>query len=112
VATGGWLEMSSRGVIELARELERLPLAGLLYTDIERDGTEVGPNVGATLALAEQVSLPVIASGGVGTLAHLEQLALASRASGGRITGAIVGRALHEGRFDLVTAQRHLQALS
>ncbi len=76
-----------------------LPLAGVLYTDVERDGTEVGPNLRETLRLAESSSLPVIASGGVGTLEHLRELSAT-----GLIAGAIVGRALHEGRFSLLEA--------
>jgi phosphoribosylformimino-5-aminoimidazole carboxamide ribotide isomerase len=72
----------------------------VLYTDIERDGTEVGPNVEATAALARNGGVPVIASGGVGKLEHLEALAAAET----EIVGAIVGRALHEKRFTLEQA--------
>jgi phosphoribosylformimino-5-aminoimidazole carboxamide ribotide isomerase len=102
VATQGWLELSERRAGELGRELAELPLAALLYTDISRDGTEVGPNVAATAAVAREAGLPVIASGGVGTLAHLAALA----AAGSGIVGAIVGRALHERRFSLEEALR------
>jgi phosphoribosylformimino-5-aminoimidazole carboxamide ribotide isomerase len=97
VATDGWEKTSARLAIELVGELGELPLAAVLYTDIERDGTEVGPNVDETSRLAESTSLSVIASGGVGTLAHLEALARAP----GKIAAAIVGRALHERRFSL-----------
>ncbi|MCC6903590.1 MAG: 1-(5-phosphoribosyl)-5-[(5-phosphoribosylamino)methylideneamino]imidazole-4-carboxamide isomerase [Polyangiaceae bacterium] len=103
VATEGWEQTSDRRVEDLVRELSGLPLGGLLYTDIERDGTEVGPNVEATARLAAQSEIPVIASGGVGTLAHLAALA---RAPGG-IAAAIVGRALHEQRFSLAEAVAH-----
>lgn len=100
VATDGWLEVSSTTAVELTQSFAELPLAAVLYTDIERDGTEVGPNVAETARLAERGGVPVLASGGVGTLDHLRALA----ATGAPISGAIVGRALHEGRFSLVEA--------
>jgi phosphoribosylformimino-5-aminoimidazole carboxamide ribotide isomerase len=100
VATAGWEKTSDRRVEELASSLDELPLGGLLYTDIERDGTEVGPNVEATSRLAASSPHPIIASGGVGTLDHLRRLAAAS----GGISAAVVGRALHEGRFGLEEA--------
>jgi phosphoribosylformimino-5-aminoimidazole carboxamide ribotide isomerase len=84
----------------LVKELARLPIAAVLYTDIERDGTEVGPNVAETARLAEETGVPVIASGGVGTLEHLRTL---SRAGAG-VVGAIVGRAIHEKRFSVSEA--------
>jgi len=102
VATAGWLDQSERLATELVRELAQHDLAAALYTDIDRDGTEVGPNIEATARLGRETGVPVIASGGVGTLGHLAALALASAGSG--IVGAIVGRALHEGRFSLDAA--------
>lgn len=102
VATGGWLEQSERLATDLVRELSKHRLAAALYTDIDRDGTEVGPNVDATARLARETGAAVIASGGVGTLGHLAALA----AAGAGIVGAIVGRALHEGRFSLDDAVR------
>lgn len=101
VATRGWLDVSEHRAVDLAREYRGEPLAALLYTDIERDGTEVGPNVAATRDLAEQSGFPVIASGGVGSLDHVRQLSLASRDCGGGIAGVVLGRALHEKRFSL-----------
>lgn len=98
VATDGWLQQSDVTASSLVRSFAHLPLAAVLYTDIDRDGTEVGPNVPATLRLAE-AGVPVIASGGVGTLDHLRALA-----ASGNVAGAIVGRALHEGRFTLGAA--------
>lgn len=106
VATEGWEETSDRRVEDLVAELSALPLGGLLYTDIARDGTEVGPNVEATARLAASSEIPVIASGGVGTLAHLAALAQAP----GGIAAAIVGRALHEQRFTLADAVAHARA--
>src|SRR5688572_29668417 len=99
VATRGWVEVSQHRASDLARSYREDGIAAVLYTDIERDGTEVGPNVGATAALARDSGLPVIASGGVGTLEHLRQLGAASREVGGAICGAVIGRSLHERRF-------------
>jgi phosphoribosylformimino-5-aminoimidazole carboxamide ribotide isomerase len=102
VATAGWLDQSERLATDLVRELSKHALAAALYTDIDRDGTEVGPNIEATARLGRETRVPVIASGGVGTLAHLTALAEA----GSAIVGAIVGRALHEARFSLDEAVR------
>lgn len=100
VATDGWTDQSEKRAIDVVREFAELGLAGVLYTDIDRDGTEVGPNVDATAMLAKDGGVPVIASGGVGKLEHLQALAKA----GPKIVGAIVGRALHERRFSLEDA--------
>ncbi len=100
VATDGWEATSELSAIDLVGELSSWPLGGVLYTDIERDGTEVGPNVAETAKLARATRLPVIASGGVGRLEHLDALKQAD----GPISAAIVGRALHEGRFSLEQA--------
>ncbi len=99
VATDGWLTVSTRRATDMVRELADLPLAAILYTDIARDGTRVGPNVEATARLAEEGGLPVLASGGVATLDDLRRL---SGYPG--IAGAIVGRALYEGVFTLQQA--------
>lgn len=104
VATQGWVDVSQHRAVDLALSYRRHRIAALLYTDIERDGTEVGPNVQATASLARDSGLPVIASGGVGTLEHLRQLAAASRAGNAGICGAVLGRALHERRFSLSEA--------
>jgi phosphoribosylformimino-5-aminoimidazole carboxamide ribotide isomerase len=100
VAIDGWNNVSDRRASEVVREFVDMPIAAVLYTDIERDGMEVGPNVVETARLADEGGLPVIASGGVGTLEHLAAL---SR-TGSKIVGAIVGRALHEHRFSLADA--------
>jgi phosphoribosylformimino-5-aminoimidazole carboxamide ribotide isomerase len=99
IATHGWQEQSERLALDLVRELSALPLAPVLYTDIDRDGMETGPNIAQTARLASEGGLPVIASGGVGTLDHLRALA-----GYPNIAGAIVGRALHEARFTLEEA--------
>jgi phosphoribosylformimino-5-aminoimidazole carboxamide ribotide isomerase len=104
VATQGWQDVTQHRAVDLARSFAGEPLAAVLYTDIERDGTEVGPNVKATAELALGCHVPVLASGGVGSLDHLRQLAEASAAAAGRIAGVVIGRALHERRFSLAEA--------
>ncbi len=99
VATNGWQQQSSRRASDVVRGLSDAPIAAVLYTDIDRDGMESGPNVAETAELARDTGVPVIASGGVGTLDHLRALAAESG-----IAAAIVGRALHQGRFTLEEA--------
>ena len=99
VATDGWTEVSRTSARDLVRAFDASPLAGVLYTDVARDGTQVGPNVEMTAELAKESRAPVIASGGVGSLAHLRALA----AHPG-ISAAIVGRALYEATFTLEEA--------
>jgi phosphoribosylformimino-5-aminoimidazole carboxamide ribotide isomerase len=100
LATEGWADVSNIQAISLARQFDSLPLAAMVYTDIARDGTLLGPNLDGIAALADAVQTPVIASGGVGGLEDLEHLAALP------ITGCIVGRALYEGRFTLRDAIR------
>jgi phosphoribosylformimino-5-aminoimidazole carboxamide ribotide isomerase len=101
VATEGWAEMSSLGAVELARKFEDAGAAAIIFTDIGRDGMLGGLNLNATVALAAEISTPVIASGGVGGLADLVALKhAASRDGAGKIEGVIVGRALYDGRVD------------
>jgi phosphoribosylformimino-5-aminoimidazole carboxamide ribotide isomerase len=100
VATDGWTRLSSLSAVDLARSLDPLPLAAILYTDIARDGTESGPNVEMTARLAAATRHEIIASGGVGTLDHLR--ALSARG----IRSAVVGRALYENRFTIEEASR------
>jgi phosphoribosylformimino-5-aminoimidazole carboxamide ribotide isomerase len=95
VAVSGWLETSETDALELARRFEDAGVAALIHTDIARDGTGDGPNLDASEAVARAVRVPVIASGGVGSLAHV-------RAACGRgLAGLIVGRALYTGAVDL-----------
>jgi len=103
VATSGWLTQTEQRAIDVVRRYAALPLAAVLYTDIERDGTETGPNVEETATLAADCGLPVIASGGVGRLDHLVALARRSLDATG-LVGAIIGRSLHEQRFTLEQA--------
>ncbi len=103
VATRGWLETSEVLAIDLAKQMESFGVAGIIYTDIHRDGTLSGPNLDALRELAREVEIPVIASGGVSSLQDLLNL-LALEAIG--VTGAIVGRAIYTGSIDLRTAIR------
>jgi phosphoribosylformimino-5-aminoimidazole carboxamide ribotide isomerase len=106
VASDGWLETTSVDAATLAGQFDDLPLASIIYTDIARDGTLEGPNLEATAALARRFKTPVIASGGVGSLADLERLA------GLPLCGCIVGRALYEGKFSLPEAIACVESVS
>ncbi len=97
VATKGWAEETDVLVTDLARSFEDAGVAAIIYTDINRDGAMQGPNVAATAALANAVSIPVIASGGVSSLDDL----VALRDCGADLNGAISGRALYDGAIDL-----------
>lgn len=99
VATDGWTEVSTISAADLVRALAGVPIGAVLYTDVARDGTGVGPNVEATSALAAASPFPVIASGGVGTLAHLTALAAIPN-----VESAVVGRALYDGSLTLEDA--------
>jgi phosphoribosylformimino-5-aminoimidazole carboxamide ribotide isomerase len=96
VAVEGWAETSEMAALDLARRFEDAGAAAIVYTDIDRDGALGGANVAATAALAAALTTPVIASGGVGSLADLRELK-AVEASG--IAGVICGRALYDGRI-------------
>ncbi len=99
VATDGWETTSTITAVALAKQFADVQLGAVLYTDVARDGTQVGPNVEATAKLARESGLPVLASGGVGTLAHLTALATHPE-----IAGVIVGRAIYEGAFTVEAA--------
>ena len=101
VATEGWAEVSDVSIVEMAKRFEDAGVASLLFTDIGRDGLLKGCNIEATVNLARQTRLPVIASGGVKGLDDIRMLAL--HADEG-IEGVITGRALFEGRLDLAAA--------
>ena len=97
VAVEGWAEASELGVIELAQRFEGAGVAAIIYTDIDRDGILAGINWDSTLALANAVSIPVIASGGLASMEDIRRLADPAMA---RLEGAISGRALYDGRID------------
>lgn len=105
VATRGWAEETGLQVTDLARAFEDAGIAAIVYTDIDRDGAMGGPNVAATAALARAVAVPVIASGGVSSLADLVALR-----DTGVIDGAISGRALYDGALDLGKALKALRS--
>jgi len=105
LATHGWESVTTASAAAFAQRVAHLPLSGIVYTDIGRDGMGTGLNIAATIELAELSGLPVIASGGVRDLAHLEALARAAAASTGTVLGVITGRALYEGTLDLKEAQ-------
>ncbi|TJZ83988.1 1-(5-phosphoribosyl)-5-[(5-phosphoribosylamino)methylideneamino]imidazole-4-carboxamide isomerase [Paracoccus hibiscisoli] len=99
VATRGWATETDIDATDLARRFQDAGVAAIIYTDIDRDGAMGGPNIAATEALARAVTIPVIASGGVSSLADLTALAQT-----GVIAGAISGRALYDGAIDLKQA--------
>ncbi len=103
VATDGWAEASSVKAVSLAQRFENVGVSAIVYTDISRDGMMQGVNTQATAALADAVNIPIIASGGVSSIADIESLGR-ERARG--IEGAIVGRALYDGAIDLAQAQQ------
>lgn len=107
VAVEGWAEASDMPVLEMARRFEDAGVAAIIYTDIARDGMLQGLNLDATIALAEAVSIPVIASGGLASLEDIHAL-LAPRAR--KLEGAIAGRALYDGRLDAAEALRLIRA--
>lgn len=101
VATRGWADVSDVRVAELAKRFEDAGVAALLFTDVGRDGLLKGCNVEATVALAREVAIPVIASGGVSGIADIQELA--GHVIEG-VEGVITGRALYDGRLDLAEA--------
>ncbi len=105
VATDGWDNTSTQSAVALASAAAELPLAGVVYTDIERDGMMSGLNVPATRELAESAGLAVIASGGVTSLADLEALKAAFSDRPELLLGAITGRAIYEGTLELPAGQ-------
>ena len=97
VAVAGWAETSELSVLDIARRFEDAGVAAIIYTDIARDGLLKGLNLDATIALAEAISIPVIASGGLASIDDIKAM-LTPRAS--KLEGAIAGRALYDGRLD------------
>ncbi len=97
VAVEGWAETSELDVLELARRFEGAGVAAIVYTDIDRDGVLAGINWESTLTLARAVTIPVIASGGLASMADIERLASPDAQV---LEGAITGRALYDGRID------------
>lgn len=101
VAVQGWAEVTGVTAIDLARKFEGFGVSAIIYTDISRDGMLQGPNIEATRQLAESISIPVIASGGLSSLKDIENLK-AIESSG--VTGVITGKAIYTGAIDLAEA--------
>lgn len=97
VAVEGWAEASELGVVELAKKFEGAGVSAIIYTDIDRDGVLSGINWESTVALADEVSIPVIASGGLASLADIVRMTMPDAK---KLEGAISGRALYDGRID------------
>ena len=97
VAVEGWAEASELGVVELAQKFEGAGVAAIVYTDIDRDGVLSGINWDSTIELADAVSIPVIASGGLASIADIVRMTMPDAR---KLAGAISGRALYDGRID------------
>lgn len=98
VAVRGWADVTEKKATEMAREMEGFGVEAIIYTDISRDGMMQGPNIEATRALAEAITIPVIASGGLSTLDDIRKL-LKIESSG--VSGVITGKAIYSGAIDL-----------
>jgi phosphoribosylformimino-5-aminoimidazole carboxamide ribotide isomerase len=107
VAVQGWAETSELSALEIARRFEDVGVAAIIYTDVSRDGMLTGLNLDATIALAEAISIPVVASGGLASIEDVKAL-LAPRAA--KLEGAIAGRALYDGRLDAAEALALIRA--
>ncbi|MEE9565937.1 MAG: 1-(5-phosphoribosyl)-5-[(5-phosphoribosylamino)methylideneamino]imidazole-4-carboxamide isomerase [Desulfobacteria bacterium] len=101
VAIEGWTQTTEQKAVEMAKGIEGLGLAGIIFTDIHKDGMQTGPNIEETKRMAESVSTPIIASGGVGNINDIKALAKLEPLG---VVGIITGRALYDGRLDLKQA--------
>lgn len=104
VAVDGWTRVLDLDAIALARDAAAAGAVGIIYTDIARDGTQTGPNLWSTGAVAQAAGIPVFASGGVGSLDDIRQLATVAG-----LAGVVVGRALYSGAVDLAAAVAEVQ---
>lgn len=98
VAVEGWIEESETTIFDMAKRFEDAGAAAIVYTDINRDGTEEGPNIKLTKELSESIDIPVIASGGVGSMKHVKEVAKLQEYG---VEGLIIGRALYEQRLNI-----------
>jgi len=103
VATDGWAEVTDKHVIDMAKQFEDDGVVSIVYTDIGRDGMMKGVNVEATLKLAQSISIPVVASGGI---TNLDDIRALSKVADQGIMGAITGRAIYEGTLDFAEGQK------
>jgi phosphoribosylformimino-5-aminoimidazole carboxamide ribotide isomerase len=106
VAVEGWAEQSELSVLDIARRFEDAGVAAIIYTDVARDGMLQGINWDATIALADAISTPVIASGGLASIKDIERM---TQADARKLEGAIAGRALYDGRLDAAAALQLLK---
>jgi phosphoribosylformimino-5-aminoimidazole carboxamide ribotide isomerase len=109
VATDGWSKLTGHEVVDLAKKFEDYGVEGVIYTDIGRDGMLSGINVDATVKLAQALSIPVIASGGLSGIGDIEKLCAVE---GEGITGVICGRAIYTGALDFAAAQKRADELN
>ena len=107
VAIKGWVEVTEKRAIELAKKYESLGVSGIIYTDISKDGMMTGPNIEAIKEFASSVNIPVTASGGVSNLDDLRKIAEIAHYG---IEGVIVGKALYTGAIDLMEAIREVNS--
>ena len=108
VATEGWADVSGLDVIDVVRRFTGMGVVAIVYTDISRDGMMQGVNIDATVELAEQSSIPIIASGGIAKLADIVDLKAACKTTtGAGIIGVITGRAIYDNKLDLAEAQTY-----
>jgi phosphoribosylformimino-5-aminoimidazole carboxamide ribotide isomerase len=107
VAVEGWAETSELSVLDIAKRFEDAGVSAIIYTDIARDGMLQGLNLDATIALAENISIPVIASGGLASMEDIRAM-LEPRAK--KLAGAIAGRAIYDGRLDAADALTMIRA--
>jgi phosphoribosylformimino-5-aminoimidazole carboxamide ribotide isomerase len=108
VATDGWSKLTGHEVVDLARKFEDYGVEGVIYTDIGRDGMLTGINIEATVKLAQALSIPVIASGGLAGIADIEQLCAVEDEG---IEGVICGRSIYTGALDFAAAQARADEL-
>ena len=109
VATDGWKSISNRNVVELSKEFEGYGVTEIVYTDIEKDGMMKGLNINATLNLAKNVNIPIIASGGVSCIEDINQISVHI---GSGISGIIIGRALYEKKISIEEAKKIFSKLN
>ncbi|MDR6212604.1 1-(5-phosphoribosyl)-5-[(5-phosphoribosylamino)methylideneamino]imidazole-4-carboxamide isomerase [Paracidovorax wautersii] len=109
VATDGWSKLTGHEVVDLAKKFEDWGVESIIYTDIGRDGMLSGINIDATVKLAQALTIPVIASGGLGSMADIEQLC-AVESEG--VEGVICGRAIYSGDLDFAAAQARADELA
>ena len=109
VATDGWSKLTGHEVIDLARKFQDYGVNGVIYTDIGRDGMLTGINIEATVKLAQALTIPVIASGGLSDIADIERLCAVE---GEGIEGVICGRSIYSGALDFTAAQKRADELA